>query len=71
MFKEMFREMLGDLQIENDKLKQTLQEIKEIAENREIFCENCSGGCDEFTCDDCGYVKILQKISEVIPDEKV
>lgn len=42
----------------------TLQEIKEIAENREIFCENCSFCCDEFTCDDCGYVKILQKITK-------
>ena len=46
------------------KLKQTLTEIKEIAENREIFCENCGGGVESFTCDDCGYVKILQKISE-------
>jgi predicted RNase H-like nuclease (RuvC/YqgF family) len=44
--------------------KQLLTEIKEIAENREIFCENCGGGVESFTCDDCGYVKILQKISE-------
>lgn len=48
--------MLGDLQIENDKLKQTLTEIKEIAKN----------GC----YDDCGMPLdelsiILQKISEV------
>ena len=50
------------------KLNQTLAEIRDVAENREIFCENCSGGCDEFTCDDCGYVKILQKISEVEDD---
>ena len=48
-----------------DRYKQTLTEIKEIAENREIFCKNCTGGVEEFTCDDCGYVKILQKISEV------
>lgn len=48
----------------NNKLKQTLIEIKEIAENREIFCENCDSGVESFTCEDCGYVKILQKISE-------
>lgn len=52
-----------------NKYKSTLVEIKEVAENREIFCENCSSGEEEFTCDDCGYIKILQKISEVIPDE--
>lgn len=46
------------------KLSKTLTEIKEIAENREIFCENCCSGVESFTCDDCGYVKILQKISE-------
>ena len=51
---------------ENRKLSKTLAEIKEIAENREIFCENCGGGVESFTCDDCGYVKILQKISEVV-----
>ena len=49
---------------EKEKYYQTLQEIKAIAENREIFCENCSFCCDEFTCDDCGYVKILQKITK-------
>lgn len=47
-----------------DEYKQTLTEIKEIAENREIFCENCTGGVEDFTCNDCGYVKILQKISQ-------
>ena len=57
MFKEVGK-ILGDLQIENDKLKQTLAEIKEIAE------EN-----DELLL---GYHKewannkiILEKISEV------
>lgn len=51
-----------------EKVKQTLDIIKEIAENREIFCENCSSGVESFTCDDCGYVKILQKISEVLDE---
>lgn len=51
-----------------DQLKQTLTEIKGIAEDREVFCENCSSGEESFTCDDCGYVKILQKISEVEND---
>lgn len=45
---------------ENRNLEDLLQEIKAIAENREIFCEYC----DEFTCDDCGYIKILQKITK-------
>ena len=61
------KELLGKLaQKEQDyeKVKQTLDIIKEIAENREIFCENCSSGVESFTCDDCGYVKILQKIRE-------
>ena len=59
--------MLGDLQIENDKLKQTLTEIKEML--KEICMEEClfdwnktnkkhCGDCD------CRYGQILQKISE-------
>ena len=44
--------------------RECITDIKEIAENREIFCENCTGGVEDFTCNDCGYVKILQKISE-------
>lgn len=48
-----------------EKVKQTFNMIKEIADNREIFCENCGCGVESFTCEDCGYVKILQKISEV------
>lgn len=49
---------------QRNKANTYLQEINEIAENREIFCENCSFCCDEFTCDDCGYVKILQIITK-------
>ena len=49
---------------ECEELKQTLAEIKAVSENREIFCENCTGGIEDFSCEDCGYVKILQKISE-------
>lgn len=49
---------------ECERFKQTLTEIKEITENREIFCENCTCEVEDFTCNDCGYVKILQKICE-------
>lgn len=52
MFKEIGK-MLGDLQIENDKLKNCLTEIKEIAEKRNYLDYN--------ECLD----DILQKISEV------
>ena len=71
MFKEIGK-MLGDLQIENDKLKQTLTEIKEIAEHciKQDICTTCDNGdkChieDEEipTYDVCKL--ILQKISEV------
>lgn len=58
------QEQLKRKEQECEELKQTLTEIKEIAENREIFCENCSSEIESFTCDDCGYVKILQKINE-------
>ena len=65
--------MLGDLQIENDKLKQTLTEIKEIAKKIDD-----SGGCayGDYDCDNCSSLEqetvctykvkklILQKISE-------
>ena len=49
--------MLGDLQIENDKLKQILTEIKEIAESQ------CVNGCN---CIDKKH--ILEKINEVLND---
>lgn len=52
-------------ELECEELKQTIIRIEDIAENREIFCENCTGGIEDFTCNDCGYVKILQKINEV------
>ena len=70
MFKEVGK-MLGDLQIENDKLKQTLTEIKDIAEHciKQDICTTCdnSDKChieDEEipTYDVCKL--ILQKISE-------
>ena len=57
MFKEV-RKMLGDLQIENDKLKQTLTEIKEIAKpyQKDIdkICGNCRryDGCHACCLDD-------------------
>lgn len=73
----MFREigtMLGDLQIENDKLKACLTEIKEIAERDRTFCIKCNGDKD-IDCVDCiegGRAllakDILQKISEVNND---
>ena len=53
--------MLGDLQIENDKLKQTLAEIKEIAEN---VIKNVSDRCIETTPMYGVHKQILQKISE-------
>lgn len=70
MFKEI-GQMLGDLQIKNDKLKTCLTEIKEIAENciKQDICTTCdnSDRChieDEEipTYDVCKL--ILQKISE-------
>lgn len=45
--------------------KQAIEDIKEIADDRSIYCENCTGGVEDFTCDDCGYVKIIQKCEEV------
>ena len=54
---------------ENDKLKQTLAEIKEIAENMNNECFY-----NDFSCDGCdmingctyqGKIKVLQKIREV------
>ena len=54
--------------LQNDRYRQTLIEIKKIADNREIFCENCGSGVESFTCEDCGYVKILQKISEALDE---
>ena len=72
MFKEIGK-MLGDLQIENDKLKQCLTEIKEIAEvlitttdeyDSCYYKDKCSK-CE--VKEDCQYFKveqILQKISE-------
>lgn len=58
----MFREigkMIGELQIENDKLKLTLTVIKEIAE----FYDNSTM---EDVCYRGGIEEILQKISEVL-----
>ena len=55
MFKEIGK-MLGDLQIENSKLKQTLTEIKEIAEWHTTKADN------EDVQED--MKQILQKISE-------
>ena len=54
--------MLGDLQIENDKLKQTLTEIKELIQSD--YCTEI-GSC-EFCAEigNCLNRKILQKISE-------
>ena len=71
MFKGMFREigeMLGNLQIENDKLKQTLQEIKEIINKSFDSCYTCNS---ETACKRCIRGDILNKISEVVPNEKV
>ena len=55
MFKEVGK-MLGDLQIENDKLKQTLAEIKEIIHFNKT--NRLSGGA----C--ISIEQILKKISE-------
>ena len=66
--KEKFTTKLDEIIKENDKFKQTITKIRDIAENRQIFCENCTGGVEEFTCNDCGYIKILQKISEVVDE---
>lgn len=56
MFKGIGK-MLGDLQIENDKLKNCLAEIKEIAKKYKETAH-----CDYLTDMD----EILQKINEVI-----
>ena len=56
MFKE-FGKMLGDLQIENDKLKQTLTEIKEIAKAESYLSPQSTRLLVH---------NILQKINEVI-----
>ena len=40
--------MLDDLQIENNKLKQTLQEIKEIAEPYQKEIKKICGNCDNY-----------------------
>ena len=69
--------MLGDLQIENNKLKQTLTEIKEIARVNSIntcwSSINLCADCDEIK--ECGLQSpfeklkaIIQKISEVNND---
>ena len=54
---------------EADKLSKTLTEIKEIAEEQKNSCDFC------WSCEECSYYcyskQILQKISEVMPDEKV
>lgn len=47
-----------------EKYKKAFDEIEKIANEREIFCENCTGGVENFTCNDCGYCKILDIISE-------
>ena len=58
------------------KYKQTLTEIKEIAEKaKKDICNNCgwrnTDSCnpEDYTCGE--FIKILQKISEVIKDEEV
>lgn len=60
-----------DLEQEMQKLKQTLTEIKEIAERDKGFCDKCDGDI-EIDCVDCHEggrallaKEILQKISEV------
>lgn len=59
MFKEV-GEMLGDLQIENDKLKQTLADIRDIATSHQFpVCEY-----DGFWILQGVKKRILQKISE-------
>ena len=59
-----------ELYKENNKLKQTLAEIKEIAKKlKKDICNNCgwrnTDSCDaeDYTCGE--FIKILQKISEV------
>lgn len=61
MFKEVGK-MLGDLQIENDKLKQTLTEIKELV-RKAVTPEETKTVCESL---DCLY-KALEKC-EVIDE---
>ena len=56
MFKEVGK-MLGDLQIENSKLKQTLTEIKDIA------CDGYNNGQTSYATFQCE--KIIDIINEV------
>lgn len=44
--------------------KQALDEIEKIANKREAFCEHCSNDDDDFSCEDCGYCKILNIINK-------
>lgn len=52
-----------------DKYLQTLTEIKEIAEGNCKLCLSVDGFKKPDDCGICEYAKILQKISEVIPNE--
>ena len=61
MFKEIGK-MLGDLEIENDKLKNCLADIKEISES---VLKNVSKICIETTPMYGIHKQILQKIREV------
>ena len=67
MFKEVGK-MLGDLQIENSKLKQTLTEIKEITKHSILLdCNECpmEDYCEELCSNENNFQEvILQKINE-------
>ena len=64
MIKEVGK-MLGDLQIENDKLKQTLTEIKDFFKEECLICKENYINITGEICKECKYQDILRKINEV------
>lgn len=58
------RTILVDTLMYIEQKEQALDEIEKIANKREMFCEHCSND-DDFSCEDCGYCKILNIIKKV------
>lgn len=53
-----------NLEMQVSKYEQALDDIERIANKREVFCEHCSNDDDDFSCEDCGYCKILDIINK-------
>ena len=49
-----------------DRYKQALDEIEKIiTKEGDLFCEHCDNDDDNFSCENCGYCKILNIIDKV------